>query len=75
MDQRQQHVIAFYTRHPISAKHILGKLEARRGTLDGLRPEDLWDHDQDHYGGLAVNDVLLTLIHERSSSQSMRFIV
>lgn len=58
MDQRQQHVIAFYTRHPISAKHILGKLEARRGTLDGLRPEDLWDHDQDHYGGLAVNDVL-----------------
>jgi sarcosine/dimethylglycine N-methyltransferase len=58
MDHRQQHVVAFYARHPISAAHILKKLESARGNLANLRPEELWDHDQDHYGGLAVNDVL-----------------
>ncbi len=50
--------IDFYDRHPISAQIILAKLDAARGTLDGLRPEDLFPHDQDHYGGLAANDAL-----------------
>ena len=50
--------IDFYDRHPISAQIILAKLEAARGTLDGLQPEDLFAHDQDHYGGLAANDAL-----------------
>lgn len=58
MDQRQQHVLAFYARHPISAEHILKRLEESCGGLDGLRPEELWPHDQDHYGGTAVNDVM-----------------
>jgi sarcosine/dimethylglycine N-methyltransferase len=50
------HVRAFYTRHPISAEHILAKITATRGNLDGLAPPDLFSHDQDHYGGLEVND-------------------
>lgn len=50
--------IDFYERHPISAQIILAKLEAARGTLEGLQPEDLFAHDQDHYGGLAANDAL-----------------
>src|SRR5215469_228024 len=50
--------IDFYDQHPISAQIILAKLEAARGTLEGLKPEDLFAHDQDHYGGLAANDAL-----------------
>ena len=30
----------------------------RKGHLDGLRPEELFPHDQDHYGGLAATDEL-----------------
>lgn len=50
--------IDFYERHPISARIILAKLEAARGTLEDLQPEELFPHDQDHYGGLAANDAL-----------------
>jgi sarcosine/dimethylglycine N-methyltransferase len=50
--------IDFYERHPISAQMILAKLEAARGTLDGLRPDELFPYDQDHYGGIAANDAL-----------------
>src|ERR1700752_4935124 len=50
--------IDFYDQHPISAQIILAKLEAARGTLEGLKPDDLFAHDQDHYGGLAANDAL-----------------
>lgn len=51
----------FYERHPISAQIILTKLEAARGTLDGLRPDELFPHDQDHYGGTAANDAWLSV--------------
>jgi len=50
--------IDFYERHPISCEIILAKLKASRGHLDDLRPEELFPHDQDHYGGLAANDAL-----------------
>ncbi|SDR64327.1 Methyltransferase domain-containing protein [Rhizobiales bacterium GAS113] len=50
--------IDFYDRHPISAQIILAKLEAARGTLEGLRPEELFPYDQDHYGGITANDAL-----------------
>src|SRR6201996_1458521 len=50
--------IDFYERHPISCEIILAKLEASRGHLDGLTPDELFPHDQDHYGGLAANDTL-----------------
>src|SRR6476646_2947126 len=50
--------IYFYDRHPISLDIILAKLRANRGHLDGLRPDDLFPHDQDHYGGLVATDEL-----------------
>jgi sarcosine/dimethylglycine N-methyltransferase len=50
--------IYFYTRHPISAAIIVRKLRDARGHLDGVRPEELFAHDQDHYGGLGANDAL-----------------
>ncbi|MDR3489934.1 MAG: methyltransferase domain-containing protein [Bradyrhizobium sp.] len=50
--------IYFYDRHPISYEIILAKLRASRGHLDGLRPEELFPHDQDHYGGVAATDEL-----------------
>jgi ubiquinone/menaquinone biosynthesis C-methylase UbiE len=53
-----EQAIWFYTRHPISAAIILAKLRATRGVLDGVQPEDLFAHDQDHYGGLAAVDAL-----------------
>ena len=53
----------FFERHPISAQIILAKLESERGSLDGLRPEELFAHDQDHYGGLIANDALAKYAH------------
>jgi sarcosine/dimethylglycine N-methyltransferase len=53
-----RHVLAFYSRHPISRDQILARLTARRGHLEGLVPEDLFSLDQDHYGGLDVVDAL-----------------
>jgi sarcosine/dimethylglycine N-methyltransferase len=53
-----EQAIYFYTRHPISTAIILAKLRAARGHLEGVRPEELFAHDQDHYGGLAANDAL-----------------
>ena len=50
--------VYFYDRHPISCDIILAKLQASRGHLDGLRPDELFPHDQDHYGGLAATDEL-----------------
>jgi sarcosine/dimethylglycine N-methyltransferase len=50
--------VDFYARHPISLEIILAKLRTSRGNLDDLRPEELFAHDQDHYGGLAANDAL-----------------
>jgi len=58
MDQDVSQAIFFYNRHPISADIILTKLRASRADLAGLRPEELFPHDQDHYGGVAANDEL-----------------
>jgi sarcosine/dimethylglycine N-methyltransferase len=58
MSDLHTHVLDFYSRHPISAEQIIAKLRAKRGHLDSLTPEDLFAHDQDHYGGLAANDAL-----------------
>src|ERR1700749_2133863 len=48
--------IDFYDRNPISWEIILAKLTASRGHLDDLKPEELFPHDQDHYGGLPAHD-------------------
>jgi sarcosine/dimethylglycine N-methyltransferase len=58
MSDATSQTVYFYDRHPISCEIILTKLRASRGHLDGLRPEELFPHDQDHYGALAATDEL-----------------
>jgi sarcosine/dimethylglycine N-methyltransferase len=58
MNDTSSQLFFFYNRHPISRDIILAKLRASRGHLDNLRPEDLYAHDQDHYGGLNATDEL-----------------
>jgi sarcosine/dimethylglycine N-methyltransferase len=58
MSDATSQTVYFYNRHPISCEIILAKLRASRGHLDGLSPEELFPHDQDHYGGLAATDEL-----------------
>jgi sarcosine/dimethylglycine N-methyltransferase len=58
MSDAASQTIYYYNQHPISCDIILAKLRASRGHLDGLRPEDLFPHDQDHYGGVAATDEL-----------------
>ena len=56
-------VIDFYDRHPISEAQVLAAVRRRRGVLDAtpLTADDLFDFDQDHYGGLAAVDALARL--------------
>src|ERR1051325_5180746 len=65
--------IYFYNRHPISCEMILAKLRASRGHLDELRPEELFPHDQDHYGGLAATDELAREAQVRNGSRVADF--
>lgn len=52
-------ILAFYDRHPITEHRVLAAVARRRGGLAGaLEPDDLYDFDQDHYGGLAAVDAL-----------------
>ncbi len=45
----------FYDRHPISEEQVLAAVARRRGSAaPPLVAEDLFDFDQDHYGGLAA---------------------
>jgi SAM-dependent methyltransferase len=51
---RPMDMVDFYDQHPISEAHVLAAVARRRGGLDGpLAPDDLFEFDQDHYGGLA----------------------
>ena len=52
------HAVYFYSRHPISFEIIAKKLIDARGSLDAVAPEELYAHDQDHYGGLGANDAM-----------------
>jgi sarcosine/dimethylglycine N-methyltransferase len=58
MNDATSQTVYFYDRHPISCDMILAKLQASRGHLDSLRPDELFPHDQDHYGGLTATDEL-----------------
>ena len=52
-------VIDFYDRHPINEAQILAAITRRRGGAGGaLDPADLFDFDQDHYGGLPAVETL-----------------
>jgi ubiquinone/menaquinone biosynthesis C-methylase UbiE len=52
-------LVDFYDRHPISEAQVMAAL-SRRGLAPGRRPapEDLFEFDQDHYGGLAAVETL-----------------
>ena len=55
-------VVDFYDRHPISEAQVLAALGRRRGLAAGpLTADDLFEFDQDHYGGLAAVDALARL--------------
>jgi ubiquinone/menaquinone biosynthesis C-methylase UbiE len=56
----RERVIDFYDRHPISEEQVLAEVRRRRGPLaDGpVSADDLFEFDQDHYGGLAAVDTL-----------------
>jgi len=58
MSDAKTQIVYFYGRHPISSDIILAKLRASRGHLEGVRPDELFPYDQDHYGGLAATDEL-----------------
>ena len=51
-------VVDFYDRHPINEAQILAAVRRRGKDLRALAPEDLYEWDQDHYGGLAAVDAL-----------------
>ncbi len=52
----------FYDRHPISEQQVLAAVARRRGgDLSRLTPDELFEFDQDHYGGLAAVDALARL--------------
>ena len=54
-------VVDFYDRHPINEGQILDALARRGKDLAALTPEDLFDLDQDHYGGLEAVEALARL--------------
>lgn len=60
-------VVGFYETHPINEEQILRKLADRGVDLDALTEDILQEHDQDHFGGLAVVDELATLARIDSS--------
>jgi SAM-dependent methyltransferase len=51
-------VVGFYDRHPINEGQILASLEKRGTVLDAIEPDDLFEFDQDHYGGVAAVEAL-----------------
>lgn len=52
-------ILEFYDEHPIGEAQVLAAVARRRGGLAGpLTADDLFDFDQDHYGGLAAVDAL-----------------
>jgi ubiquinone/menaquinone biosynthesis C-methylase UbiE len=51
-------VVDFYSRHPISEAQIVAALRRGGKDLERLAPEDLYDFDQDHYGGLEAVEAL-----------------
>jgi len=55
-------VIDFYDRHPISEAQVRAALARRRGRAgEMVTADDLFEFDQDHYGGLAAVDALARL--------------
>ena len=51
-------VVEFYERHPINETQVLAALQRRGMVAGALSPEDLYEWDQDHYGGIAAVEAL-----------------
>ena len=51
-------VVEFYERHPINEGQVLEALRRRGKVAGALSPEDLYEWDQDHYGGVGAVDAL-----------------
>ena len=63
-------VLDFYDRHPISEAQVLAALARRRGrAAERLAADDLFEFDQDHYGGLAAVDSLARLAGVTASTR------
>ncbi|HET8579046.1 MAG TPA: methyltransferase domain-containing protein [Methylomirabilota bacterium] len=58
MNRQLPAVIDFYNRHPINEAQILDALRRTGKDLRRLVPEDLYEWDQDHYGGLGAVEAL-----------------
>ena len=58
MDLPVPPVVDFYSRHPISEGQIVDALRRQGKDLERLQPEDLYELDQDHYGGLEAVEAL-----------------
>ncbi|MFO1322336.1 MAG: methyltransferase domain-containing protein [Burkholderiales bacterium] len=52
-------VVAYYDTHPINEDQIRATLAASGVDWDSLTEEVLQRHDQDHFGGLEANDILI----------------
>lgn len=59
-DPRLDAVERFYDFHPINARQILDAVLARGIAPDAITEAVLQQHDQDHYGGTAATDRLIT---------------
>ena len=73
MNDATSQTVYYYNRHPISCELILARLQASRGHLDSLRPDELFPHDQDHYGGLTATDELAQGARIRNGSRVADF--
>ena len=51
-------VVEFYERHPINEGQVIEALRRRGKVAGALSPEDLYEWDQDHYGGVGAVDAL-----------------
>ncbi len=53
-------VVDLYDRHPINEAQILASLEKRGKAPGVITVEDLFEFDQDHYGGVEAVEALAT---------------
>jgi sarcosine/dimethylglycine N-methyltransferase len=61
-------VVDFYDRHPINETQILAALARRGKSSHSVTPEDLFEWDQDHYGGVSAVEALARRAHIGSTT-------
>jgi sarcosine/dimethylglycine N-methyltransferase len=63
MNKAARQTISFYSQHPISKDLIFSKLGLVSADTRKVAPEELWPHDQDHFGGTMATDKLANAAH------------